>query len=271
MSVILIAGVLLVLACLAYVILGPGLGMKEGFQDTEPTITEEVATPPVAAPMVDKTGEVVLIDETKIDQPSQLSAATMDASAKEQSEMQSTKDELTVYKDLRTQVSDALAQVDRAGGPEMVKKRLADQTEADAFDTAMLSMNSVLNMIPESITPEIASQMRAKGIDIVQFEPLLSGQVSVIQKALATPVKAMAPAAVARKELPPPTGEAVNVIADELSNLLEENNGAVPTEVGAGDLTEGFATYQNPYNGSSSTQSYQFALGKQALIRSILG
>jgi hypothetical protein len=99
MSVILIAGVLLVLACLAYVILGPGLGMKEGFQDTEPTITEEVATPPVAAPMVDKTGEVVLIDETKIDQPSQLSAATMDASAKEQSEMQSTKDELTVYKD----------------------------------------------------------------------------------------------------------------------------------------------------------------------------
>jgi hypothetical protein len=269
MSVILIAGVLLVLACLAYVLLGPGLGIKEGFQEvsSEAAPPEEIATAPVAAPMVDKSGEVVLVNETKIDAPPELTAATMDMEAKEQSEVQSQKDELTVYKDLRTKVSDALAQVDRAGGPEMVKKRLSDPAEADAFDTALLSLNSVLNMIPESITSEVALQMRAKGIDIVQFEPLLAGQVSVIQTALATPVKmATAPAAVPPP--PPPTGEAVNLIADELSNLLEENQGAVPVEM---PVTEGFASFKNPYNGTSSTQSYQFVLGKQSLIRSILG
>jgi hypothetical protein len=44
-----------------------------------------------------------------------------------------------------------------------------------------------------------------------------------------------------------------------------------PTLESTVETTEGFASYQNPYNNPNTLQSYQFQLGKQAILNSVKG
>ena len=233
MSVILLAGILIVLASLAQYFFST---CKEGFQDSS------------GAESMDSVGSVSSVSSVPTETPVVASAPT---------------DEVRMYKDLMMSIDDAITQVSSAGGADMVKKRL-DKDDADAFDTALSSLNSLQNLFPSTTNPEeITATLRKNKVDLVTFEPLIRDQVKTIQKALVTPVKEVEVEEPKMPEVkiltPPSTGQGALVAMSEEAPIE-------PTAPAVG--MEGFASYQNPYN-QNSAQAYQFTLGKQALINSV--
>lgn len=262
MKLYILALSLLVIASILYVWIIP---CKEGFQDT--TITETVGTPVEETPIA--TQELPdFIDPVQQD-PVVQAAVTNAANVKES----------TLFTDIRTSSQAVLDSLDRAGGPDVVKKRLTP-SEADTFDTALNAVKSTIAMLPAEINETTIAEMRAKGIDIIQFEPLFRGQIDVLQKALVKPISqelamTMAPAPAAGMVTSPgpivlpvvePSQEAE--VTNEIADAIVSDTAGLSVMAGT-TMKEGFSSFKNPYNKPNGLQSYEFKLGKQALIDSV--
>jgi len=256
MKVIIIAGILLLFACLAQLYYNWN---SEGFQDVpaqdsveylsgedtsvqdtsaQDTSAQDIPTEEVPIKMADKENTIV--------QDTVVQAAVQNAT---------NVDELTLIKDLRVASEDANEQLKKAGGRDVVKKRL-NQEMADLFDNAVDGINAIFTIIPENADEDTIRSLRDKRVDIVQFEPIIRSQINIVQKALVTPVNQ-------------PTVNRYNM---PIANVaVEEPIEAAPTEESTVETTEGFASYQNPYNNPNTMQSYQFQLGKQAILNSVKG